>query len=142
MFRFFFSLVLLAVYDANYNFIYIDVGAYEKSSDSSIFQETQFYKKMVNNSLNIPEPQQISENSTTLFPYVILGDEAFGLHTNLMRPYGGNNLSLEKKNNYRLSRARRYIECTFIEQVENFLATIECPHRTGQINSENLLCIT
>lgn len=113
-YKHFFSLVLMAACDANYNFIYIDVGAYGKSSDSAIFQETELYKKLISNTLNIPEPLQISENNPTLFPYVFIGDEAFGLSTNIMRPYGGNNLSAEKKFfNCRLSRARRYIECTF-----------------------------
>jgi hypothetical protein len=113
-YKHFFSLVLMAACDANYNFIYIDVGAYGKSSDSAIFQETELYKKLISNTLDIPEPLQISENNPTLFPYVFIGDEAFGLSTNIMRPYGGNNLSTEKKIfNYRLSRARRYIECTF-----------------------------
>jgi len=46
--------------------------------------------------------------------YVIVGDEVFGLSENIMCPYGGNNLTMSKKIfNYRLSRARRYIECTF-----------------------------
>ncbi|CAH1958844.1 unnamed protein product [Acanthoscelides obtectus] len=94
--------------------MYIDVGAYGKSSDSAILQETDFYKKLMSHTLNIPEQLQISENCSTLFPYVFVGDEAFGLSTNVMRPFGGNNLSVDKKIfNYRLSRARRYIECTF-----------------------------
>lgn len=113
-YKHFFSLVLMAACDANYNFIYINVGAYGKSSDSAIFQETELYKKLISSTLDIPEPIQLSENNPTLFPYVFIGDEAFGLSTNIMRPYGGNNLSAEKKIfNYRLSRARRYIECTF-----------------------------
>lgn len=47
-------------------------------------------------------------------PFVIVGDEAFGLSLNVMRPYGGKHLSTQKKVfNYRLLRARRFIECTF-----------------------------
>ncbi|KAL4119015.1 hypothetical protein QTP88_011888 [Uroleucon formosanum] len=110
----YFSIVLIGVCDANYSFVAIDVGAYGKSSDSSIFKESLFYKKLINNSLNIPNPKPISTLNPEPMPYVIVGDEAFGLSENIMRPYGGNNLTMSKKIfNYRLSRARRYIECTF-----------------------------
>lgn len=48
------------------------------------------------------------------FPFILLSDETFGLSEHVMRIYAGYNLT-EKKSvfNYRLSRARRYIECTF-----------------------------
>lgn len=113
-YKHFFSIVLIGICDANYSFVSIDVGAYGKSSDSSIFKESMFYKKMMSNSLNIPNPKPISTLNSEPMPYIIVGDEAFGLSENLMRPYGGKNLTMTKKIfNYRLSRARRYIECTF-----------------------------
>lgn len=109
----YFSTVLFAMCDSNYLFTYIDVGSYGKSSDSGIFKNSTLYKNLINNSLSIPEPSIIGETSDS-FPYVILGDEGFPLYENLLRPYGGKNLSDEKKIfNYRLSRARRYIECSF-----------------------------
>lgn len=47
-------------------------------------------------------------------PYVLLGDEAFGLSTHLMRPYPSKGLTKEKKvHNYRHCRARRVVECSF-----------------------------
>lgn len=48
-------------------------------------------------------------------PYIIVGDEAFALTSFMLRPYPrSNNLNLEQKVfNYRLSRARRIIECSF-----------------------------
>lgn len=54
------------------------------------------------------------ENGPKL-PYVIVGDEAFALTSYMLRPYPrSNNLDLEKRVfNYRLSRARRIIECSF-----------------------------
>lgn len=113
-YKHYFSIVLIGVCDANYSFVAIDVGAYGKSSDSSIFKESMFYKKMMKNALNIPDPKPISTLNTEPMPHVIVGDEAFGLSENIMRPYGGKNLTVTKKVfNYRLSRARRYIECTF-----------------------------
>ena len=67
----------------------------------------------MSNPLSIPEAKPLIENGENI-PYTIVGDEAFGLHENLMRPYGGHNLSYKQRIfNYRLSRARRYIECTF-----------------------------
>ncbi|XP_034838224.1 protein ALP1-like [Maniola jurtina] len=115
-YKHFFSLVLMALCDANYCFIWIDVGAYGKDSDSGVFKETSLFKKLSENSLNLPEPRSITNNESDAFklPYVIVADEAFAMTKNLMRPYGGKMLSKEKNIfNYRLSLARRYVECTF-----------------------------
>lgn len=110
----FLSVVLLALCDANYCFIFIDIGSYGKSSDFAIFKNSVFYKRLIQKSLQIPNPTPISNIDPTPLPYVIVGDEAFGLAENLMRPYGGKSLTYEKRIfNYRLSRARRNIECTF-----------------------------
>lgn len=110
----FFSIVLLALCDSNYCFTFIDIGSYGKSSDSVIFKNSAFYKRLIEKSLHIPKPKPISETDPKPLPYVIVGDEAFGLSENVMRPYAGKGLSYEKKIfNYRLSRARRFIECTF-----------------------------
>jgi hypothetical protein len=45
---------------------------------------------------------------------VILSDKAFILRNNLLRPFSGTHLDMKKGVlNYRLSRARRYVECAF-----------------------------
>ncbi|KAJ8972186.1 hypothetical protein NQ314_000316 [Rhamnusium bicolor] len=68
---------------------------------------------MLNGSLGIPPASPISDEPVN-YPFVIIEDEVFPLSENLLRPYGGENLSYEKEVfNYRLSRARRYIECCF-----------------------------
>ena len=113
-FKNFFSSLLLAVCDADYCLTYVDIGSYGKSSDSAVFQQSILYKKLSDNSLKLPDKKPISEADPTPLPHVLVGDEAFGIMANVMRPYGGKNLSHVKKVfNYRLSRARRYIECTF-----------------------------
>lgn len=109
----YFSTILLAMCDADYKFLYIDVGSYGKSSDSTIFQNSLLHQKLVNNEIKLPQGCSLTPGSDVL-PFVILGDEGFGLSKYIMRPYGGKFLPLIKRVfNYRLSRARRFIECTF-----------------------------
>nr|CAI5841605.1 unnamed protein product [Callosobruchus analis] len=111
----FFSIVLLAVCDANFCFTYIDVGAFGKFSDSNVFVNSEFWNKLENDLLHIPKERPISgDEEMRSFPYVLVGDEAFKLTPHLMRPYARKNLNHKKKIfNYRLTRARRYIECSF-----------------------------
>ena len=110
----FFSIVLLAVVDSDYRFLYVSVGSYGKECDSSIFKESIFWKMLTEGRLNIPEPRPLFTDSEVKVPYVIIGDEGFGLHTHLLRPFGGTHLDRDKRIfNYRLTRARRYVECAF-----------------------------
>ncbi|XP_053609528.1 uncharacterized protein LOC128682057 [Plodia interpunctella] len=113
----FFSIILMAICDSNYKFITIDVGACGKFGDSAVYQHSNFYKKMIAGELEIPESVPISQVNTIPMPYVLVGDEAFPLSTNLMRPYAkpkNSNLNTTKRiYNYRHSRARRYVECSF-----------------------------
>lgn len=64
--------------------------------------------------MNVPHPRTVSDNSTTVLPYIIVDDEAFPLEEWLMRPYPKTALSdYERIYNYRLSRGRRTIENAF-----------------------------
>lgn len=110
----FFSIVLFALVDANYNFIFADVGCQGRISDGGIFKHSQLWKKIQDKSLSFPEPK-VLPGREKLVPYVILGDEAFALHENVMKPYSGlyENGSKERIFNYRLSRARRVTENAF-----------------------------
>ncbi len=109
-----FSSLLLAICDSDYKFLYINVGSPGKAADSSIFKGCQLYKQILNNELKLPRPRSLSNERPEKASYVLIGDEGFGLSPFLLRPYGGNFLSVDKKVfNYRLTRARRYIECCF-----------------------------
>ena len=110
----FFSIVLLAAVDANYRFIFVNIGSYGKCSDSNIFQECNLWQKVQDKSIDLPAPELLEGETSNKLPYVFVADEAFALSPNLLRPYGGDDLSSEKRIfNYRLTRARRYVECAF-----------------------------
>lgn len=110
----YFSIGLIAICDASYRFLFIDVGTYGKSSDSTTFQESTFYKRLINKTLNIPQPQGSFTGFHEPMPFVFVADEGFGLSTSILRPYAGKSLTVKKRVfNYRLSRARRNIECAF-----------------------------
>lgn len=109
------SMVLMAWTDADYKFIYIDVGAYGGSCDSSVFKNSNMGIRLEENSLNIPNERILPhDNNGKNMPFYLLADDAFGLSNNILRPYSKRNLSYEKKvYNYRHTRARRMVECTF-----------------------------
>ncbi|CAF4830889.1 unnamed protein product [Pieris macdunnoughi] len=108
----------MAVVDSNYKFIFVDIGSYGNDCDSAIFQRTQTthtYKFLSEGRLQIPTPF-LHPNQSVRTPYVLVGDEAFQLTHNLLRPYSGNQLTIQQRIfNYRLIRARRYVECAFVK---------------------------
>lgn len=109
----YFSIVLQALVDANYRFINIDVGGYGKQSDGGTFKASPLYKKLSQGTLNLPDSSPLP-GSNLVMPYVMIGDEAYPLMKNLLKPYSKNNLNPETENfNKRLSRARRTVECAF-----------------------------
>jgi hypothetical protein len=50
----YFSIVLMAIIDSDYKFIYVDIGAYGKDCDFAVFKETVFWKLVETNKLHIP----------------------------------------------------------------------------------------
>ncbi|XP_028394491.1 uncharacterized protein LOC114518686 [Dendronephthya gigantea] len=117
----YYSIVLMAVVDANYNFIFADVGCQGRISDSGVMRNTLFWSKLVNGKLNLPKPKPLP-SSPSLFhpdsnipiPYFFAGDDAFPLETNVMKPFAQRGLSEERRIfNYRLSWGRRVSESVF-----------------------------
>ena len=106
-YKYFFSVVLLALVDANYRFLYVDVGASGRCGDAGIFADSSLKKAIDVKVLNLPDAGYLPGTQTPCH-YHIIGDDAFPLSVNLMKPYLHRNL--EKSvwiYNYRFSRARR-----------------------------------
>ncbi|XP_045482780.1 putative nuclease HARBI1 [Harmonia axyridis] len=109
----FYSIVLLAMCDADYCFTYVNIGAHGKNSDSSIFKNSALFRNLETNTLNLPGPKPLP-GTTDPVNHFIIGDGSFGISKHVMKPYVRSNMThKEKIFNYRLSRARRYIESTF-----------------------------
>jgi len=115
-----FSIVLLAVVDADYRFLYVDVGCQGRISDGGVFRNSTLYDALEHNALNIPPPQNIP-NTATVSPFVLVADDAFPLTSNIMKPFAHRGLNqMELVFNYRLSRARRVSENAFGILVSRF----------------------
>jgi hypothetical protein len=113
-YKHYFSTPLLAVCDSNYYFTYVDIGSCGRCSDSAVFKNSILHKRLMENALNIPGEKPLTNTENPQLPHVLGEDEGFGISSKLLRPFGEKNLTVKKKVfNYRLTRARRYIECTF-----------------------------
>lgn len=112
-FKKFYSIVLLGIADSHYKFLFVDIGAYGKDCDSAILQATSFWEKLNRGELNMPQAKPITDKGLKV-PYVFIGDSAFPLNEHIMKDFSNHNLSIKQRVfNYRLHRARRYVECAF-----------------------------
>nr|CAH7727160.1 unnamed protein product [Callosobruchus chinensis] len=110
-----FSIVLMVATDSAYRFISIDVGSMGRFSDGNIFASSVLGKKIMKQTLKLPQPSLIPPIDSPI-PYVFVADEAFPLLENVMRPFPRRSVTdnYERKVfNYRLSRARQTVECSF-----------------------------
>ncbi|XP_066150290.1 uncharacterized protein, partial [Euwallacea fornicatus] len=109
-----FSIVLIALVDADYNFLYVNIGCQGGVSDGGVFKNCQLYKDLEKNKLHFPEFSSLPGRNEKV-PFVFVADEAFALSQNIMKPYSGLHVkgSKERIFNYRLSRARRVVENAF-----------------------------
>lgn len=109
-----YSIVLLAVCDANYSFTYAHAGSFGSESDGGIFQRSSLAEALESNTLNLPAPKPINETFNQAIPHVLLGDEAFPKKKYLLTPYSGRYLENDKYlYNLEFSRCRRIIENSF-----------------------------
>lgn len=106
----FFSVILMAIVNANYEFIFVDVGKNGRVSDGGALEQTTFHARLRQGKLNLPTTSQTHCGLN----FVFAADEAFALMPNVLRPFPMKSLTPERRIfNYRLSRARRVVENAF-----------------------------
>ncbi|XP_051579422.1 uncharacterized protein LOC127455506 [Myxocyprinus asiaticus] len=108
-----FSVVLTAVADARYYFTYVYVGCQSRLAETGIFAHSDLRRAMDEGHLNVPQAEPLP-NMGDVFPYMFVGDDAFPLRADLMKPYSSRQLDHDERVfNYRLSRARSVVENAF-----------------------------
>lgn len=109
-------MVLMALVDGRCKFMAVDIGAYGKEGDSGVFKNSVFGQQITSETFpNVPSPSLIP-GTDILSPHVFLGDSAFTLSANLLKPFSqrqSNAKEICSIFNYRLSRARRTVENAF-----------------------------
>ena len=133
----FFSIVLLAAVDYNYEFMWVQCGAEGCASDSSVWRDSSLLSALQreDNPLDIPADDLI-EGIPTAMPYFFVADDAFALTTRCMKPFPHHGLTVQERIfNYRISRARMVVENAFgilSTRFRIFRREIECRPETAE----------
>ena len=109
-FKNFYSIVLMAMVDSKYRFVWGSSGFLGNSHDAIIFKSTNLWDALQNGLL----PNIAKVVGEVSVPPLIVGDSAFPLQSWLMKPYTNATLSPKQRYfNYRLSRARMVTESAY-----------------------------
>ncbi|XP_064639343.1 uncharacterized protein LOC135494929 [Lineus longissimus] len=108
------SLVLFALVDSDYKFLLmVDAGTNGRVGDGGVFRKSDLNSAMKDGTINFPPHERLTGGQMAV-PYFIVGDDAFPLQKDLMKPYPFRDMDISKRTlNYRLSRARRVVENAF-----------------------------
>lgn len=134
----------MAVCDANYKFILVDIEQFGSISDDGVWAHSDISHLLYNNLFDVP-PKKELPNTLIAMEYVFVGDEAFPLKKYLLRPYPRHQLSdKERVFNYRLSRARRVIENPFgilVSRWRILIRSICCSPENAEHLVKALICL-
>lgn len=103
-------MILLAVVDYRYRFMYTNIGAPGRCNDSQLYEDSSLKKFVLENF-----DKKIQCISGVDVPVYLIGDSAFRLSKNMMKPYpyGLERNDAERHFNYSLSKCRRLVENAF-----------------------------
>ena len=140
-FKNFYSIVILAIVDAKYRFTWASSGYPGNSHDAIIFQSTDLFCKIVDESY-IPAYFK-KDGEVNIYP-CLLGDSAFPFLPWLMKPYSNAVITKEQRYfTYRLSRARLVAEGAFGQLKGRWRILLrKCECQTHTLKLMSLACVT
>ena len=95
-YKYFFSIILLALVDADYKFIWADVGTQGLSSDAQVFNHGPLRNGLENGTLGLPDPEPLPHDDKPV-PYFLVGDEVFPLRAWMMKPFSHRALTNQER---------------------------------------------
>ena len=67
----------MALVDAHYRFIFVDIGQYSSNADGPVFQKSEFSTLYMKGQLNVPGPKYLPKaRYLGAMPHVIVADKA------------------------------------------------------------------
>lgn len=85
-YKHFFCIVLMALVDADYKFIYVDVSCNGRVSDGGVFAGCSLGEALNKRLANIPRYSELL-GGHGIMSYHIVGDDAFPLRDDLLKPF-------------------------------------------------------
>ncbi|XP_014667098.1 PREDICTED: uncharacterized protein LOC106808766 [Priapulus caudatus] len=134
----------MGLVDADYMFLWIDVGGHGHMSDAQIFNDSELNECLVDGTICLP-PADPLPNDDRDMPYFFLADDAFAMRTNMMKPYSMRKMTKEHRiYNYRISRRRRVVENAFgilAQRWQILLTTMQHEPDTIRLIVEACVCL-
>ncbi|XP_068204670.1 putative nuclease HARBI1 [Palaemon carinicauda] len=128
----------MAVADATYKFLYVDVGAEGGASDGGTGSNCSLHDAVEENRAEVPQPELLPNDDHPV-PNHFVGDDTFALRTWMMKPFSyGSQVLRERIYSHRLSRARRVVENAFGILCQKF----HCFYTTMHQNPDTINLIT
>ena len=137
----FYSILLFALVDGDYKFLWADVSGDGAASDAQVYNDSELKRRIEDGSIGFPDPAPIPNDDRNM-PYFLIGDDAFGLKSTMMKPYSRRNLTQEERiYNYRLSWARRVVENAFAILAQRFAIFVRMQHKPDTAREITKTCL-
>ncbi len=85
----------MALVDADYKFIWIDVGDNGCASDAQIFNSSELRECMESGDIKLPDDAPVPNDDRPI-SFFIIGDDAFPLHTWPIKPFSQRNMEMDE----------------------------------------------